>query len=281
MRDAEILLHHRAGAADFVADQAAFIGQQQIVHARAGSGSPRPRPAARSRAAAMKRRAVAAGGQRWPVRRRECCPCGQAYHDPEPSRFRADRDLGHHDLRASIAGRRGPKRRGRLTVRFVPIALFGKQNRAAPHVVKSGADASRCCRWPIDMDYPQISRREMLGPSKRRRADGERQALARQISCRGLPRAASAQSRPTRRDRPSRASRGAPALPPTALRSGGLPAASARSARRSPRNSRRCCPRCAAVRRRSWRSACAGGRGREARWRGRFPTRRGRRGRDD
>jgi hypothetical protein len=31
MRDAKIPLHHVAGAADFVADQAAFIRQQEIV----------------------------------------------------------------------------------------------------------------------------------------------------------------------------------------------------------------------------------------------------------
>ena len=84
-----------------------------------------------------------------------------------------------------------------------------------------------------------------------------------------------------RRDRPSRASRGAPALPPKAWRSDGPRAASARSARRSPRNSRRCCPRCAAARSRSWRSACAGGRGRAVRWRDRFRKRPDRRDRGD
>src|SRR5262249_4024251 len=59
----------------------------------------------------------------------------------------------------------------------------------------------------------------------------------------------------TRPDSPSRASRDAPAPPPTALRSAALRAVSERSARQFPHNTRRCCPLCAAVQHRSWRSA--------------------------
>ena len=178
MRDVEILLHHRAGAADLVADHRAGLRQQQIVHGALNAvalGLVLRRDVAAQR---MQRRAVAAGGG------------------------------------DGLCGRENLVHRRRL-----------------PGFEPAGISA--------------------------RRPDS------------------------TRRDRPSRASRGAPALPPTASRSGGLRAASARSARRSPRNSRRCCPRCAAARRRSWRSACAGGRGRAVRWRGRFRRRRGRRDRDD
>ena len=47
-------------------------------------------------------------------------------------------------------------------------------------------------------------------------------------------------------------------------RGSGAPPGGAKSVRRSPRNSRRCRRRCAPVPRRSWRSACAGGRARAA-----------------
>ena len=60
---------------------------------------------------------------------------------------------------------------------------------------------------------------------------------------------------------PSRGARGAPGLRARAWRWGGRRGASSRSARRFPRKSRSCPPRCAPARHRSWRSACAGGRG--------------------
>ena len=78
----------------------------------------------------------------------------------------------------------------------------------------------------------------------------------------------------SRRDRPVRAVRGAPAPRSRMSRSAAHRAASARSARRFPRNSHRCRHRAGPAPNRSWRSICAAGRGREARSPGRFRKRR-------
>ena len=62
MRDVKVSLHHRAGAADLVADQRAEIGRQQIVD---GVLNPVPFRLGLRRGIAgkrMQRRAVAAGG---------------------------------------------------------------------------------------------------------------------------------------------------------------------------------------------------------------------------
>ena len=165
---------------------------------------------------------------------------------------------GAADLVAAVRAEIGRQQTGQR--RLNPVSLgFGLVARSAAAAKRRGSGMRR--RW----------RAAAMIVHRRRRACNTGQTKK-------CPHAA---SNPTRRDKPSRAFRGAPALPPTASRSGGLRAASARSARRSPRNSRRCCRRCAAAPRRSWRSACAGGRGRAARWRGRFRTRRGRPDPDD
>ena len=62
MRDIEILLHHRAGAADLVADQRAEIGRQQIAQRLLNPVALGLVPRRESGGQRLKRRAVAAGG---------------------------------------------------------------------------------------------------------------------------------------------------------------------------------------------------------------------------
>ena len=62
MRDVEILLHHRAGAADLVADQRADLRQQQIVNRVLNPVSVGLSPRRGVGRKRRQRRAVAAGG---------------------------------------------------------------------------------------------------------------------------------------------------------------------------------------------------------------------------
>ena len=74
MRNAEILLHHRAGAADLVADHGAELRQQQIMHRALDTVAVglvlRRDVGWRANAAAC----GCGGRRRWFWRPRECCP---------------------------------------------------------------------------------------------------------------------------------------------------------------------------------------------------------------